>query len=270
MKRFTETTKWHDPWFRRLSPLAKLLWLYLTDNCDCTGLIDLDMEAATFHIGAKINEKHLAELVSRTQRTIEGKVFISRFIPFQYGALSVDCPAHKPVLKLVTERNLITNGKGYQYPSDRVSLGLPNPTGKGKGIGEGKEEGECEGEGRRPKPRNKDEVVTFCSSLGLPDGSYFWNKWVGNGFQNGGKAMRDWQAVIRQWKDAGHCPSQKQRPGGTGMPQRFLSFEERKKRKGEIQERLNSQFRSHQRTGEPFTEQESKQRQQLEQEMESL
>jgi hypothetical protein len=132
MKRFTETTKWRDPWFRRLSPIAKLLWLYLTDNCDCAGLIDLDVEAAAFDIGAKIEEKHLTELASRTQRTIDGKIFIPRFIPFQYGELSVNCPAHKPVIKLVSERTLSMNGKGYQYPNENLAVGLPKPTGKEK------------------------------------------------------------------------------------------------------------------------------------------
>lgn len=132
MKRFTETSKWADPWFRRLSPPAKLLFLYLTDNCDCTGLIDLDIEAAAFHIGCNVTVKHLSELGNRVQRTEQGKLFIPRFIPFQYGLLSDGCPAHKPVLKLVMERNLSINGKGYQYPNATLSLEYAYSTGKEK------------------------------------------------------------------------------------------------------------------------------------------
>lgn len=140
MKRFTETTKWRDPWFRHLSPTAKLLWSYLTDNCDCTGLIDLDIEAASFDIGAEIDQKHLAELESRTQRTKDGKIFVPQFIPFQYGVLSEQCPAHKSIIKSVTERKLITNGKYYLYPSDSLpdrveatlGVGLDYPTRKEK------------------------------------------------------------------------------------------------------------------------------------------
>lgn len=121
MKRFTETTKWRDPWFRRLSPAAKLLWQYLTDNCSCIGLIDLDLEAACFDIGEAINEKHLTELSDRVQALSNGKYFIPKFIQFQYGDLSTACPAHKPILKAIDQHKLTIGQKGYQYPSDRVS-----------------------------------------------------------------------------------------------------------------------------------------------------
>lgn len=146
MKRFTETLKWSDPWFRRLSPVAKLLWIYLTDNCDCTGLIDLDIDLAAFHIGSKITEKHLGELSSRVDRTIDEKIFIPRFIPFQYGSLSDTCPAHKPIIKLVTLRELEINGKGYQYPKDRVAVESAYSTGKRKDK-EKEKKGESEGDG---------------------------------------------------------------------------------------------------------------------------
>jgi len=62
----------------------------------------------------------------------------------------------------------------------------------------------------RGKPSNEQEVVEFCESIGITDGAYFWHKWTGNGFQNRGKAMKDWKATIRSWKAAGYLPSQKQ------------------------------------------------------------
>ena len=62
----------------------------------------------------------------------------------------------------------------------------------------------------RGKPSSEQEVVEFCESIGIPDGVYFWEKWTGNGFKNGGKAMKDWKATIRAWKIAGYLPSQKQ------------------------------------------------------------
>ena len=152
MKRFTETTKWRDPWFRKLTPQAKLLWFYITDNCDSTGLIDLDLEAATFDTGAKLNEKHVGELESRLQRINGGgKFFVGKFIPFQYGILSDACPAHKPILRLVRERSLSQSEIGYQYPNARVLVGYQYPTGKEEDK-KGKEEGIVKGSEVAPIP----------------------------------------------------------------------------------------------------------------------
>lgn len=130
MKRFTETLKWRDPWYRRLSPTAKLLWGYLTDNCNCIGLIDLDLEAASFDIGAKVEERHLTELESRTQALGNGKIFIPKFIHFQNGKLSDSCPAHKPIFKLIEFHKIETTEIGYLYPIGRVAI--PYREGKGK------------------------------------------------------------------------------------------------------------------------------------------
>ncbi len=63
----------------------------------------------------------------------------------------------------------------------------------------------------KARPASVEAVIDFCSSVGITvdDGEYFWEKWNGDGFKNAGKSMKDWKAVIRSWKLAGHCPSQK-------------------------------------------------------------
>jgi hypothetical protein len=60
-------------------------------------------------------------------------------------------------------------------------------------------------------PESEDEVKAFCKENGLTsdDASYMWNKWEGNGFENGGKKIKNWKAVIRSWKHGGWFPSQK-------------------------------------------------------------
>ena len=63
---------------------------------------------------------------------------------------------------------------------------------------------------KKAKPKDEQEVVDYCKGIGIPDGTYFWDKWNGNGFQNAGKPMKDWKATIRSWKTAGYLPSQKQ------------------------------------------------------------
>lgn len=132
MKRFTETTKWDDPWFRKLSPTAKCLWTYLCERCDAAGVIDLDMELASFLIGTKIKTEHIGELGSRIVQLDNGKWWITKFIQFQYGSLSEDCRGHAQAIKAYRENGL----------EERVSKGFENPFGRDKDrTGLGQEEG---------------------------------------------------------------------------------------------------------------------------------
>jgi hypothetical protein len=109
MKRFTETNKWEDPWFRRLKPEMKLLWQWLLDRCDGAGFIEPDLELASFQIGYEYPMDTLTGFGERVVKTDGEKYFIPKFIPFQYGKLSPDCKAHRPVF-LSLEKN---GGIGY-------------------------------------------------------------------------------------------------------------------------------------------------------------
>lgn len=121
MKRFTETTKWDDPWFRRLKPRFKCLWLFLCDKCDCAGVWVVDLDLAATFIGEKIDGK--AALTALDGRVVDiggGKWLVPGFIPFQYGELSKDCKPHKPVFAAVARHGLVVNCKGYSKGIERV------------------------------------------------------------------------------------------------------------------------------------------------------
>lgn len=126
MKRFTETTKWSDPWFRKLAPASKLLWLYLCDNCDQAGVIEVDYEVASVHIGEKVDERVLEGLGNRVITLSCGKVFIPQFIKFQHGTPSTECKAHNPIFasmeKYDLERVLEGYEKGINTPLCRVQV----------------------------------------------------------------------------------------------------------------------------------------------------
>lgn len=106
MKRFTETTKWEDPWYRKLSPQAKHLWQWLLDHCDNAGVIEVDLELATFQVGETIKAEHLAEIESRFETIGQGKLWIRKFIPFQWGAISEKCLQHRPVFNSIIRHGL--------------------------------------------------------------------------------------------------------------------------------------------------------------------
>jgi len=84
-KRFTEAEKWRDKWFRALKPEFKLAWMYILDNCDCAGVIDLDEDLANFQIGCILDWENFFDLCGETriERMENGKWFIVRFVEYQ-------------------------------------------------------------------------------------------------------------------------------------------------------------------------------------------
>lgn len=99
-KRFTATEKWADSWFLSLTPMQRLGWLYLCDVCDCAGIVDLNRKLADFLVGDTLDWDELIEAAGeRIARLSNDKLWLSRFISFQYGELSVDCVPHRAVLQ---------------------------------------------------------------------------------------------------------------------------------------------------------------------------
>jgi|688.fasta_scaffold277187_2 hypothetical protein len=171
-KRFTETLKWDDPWFRALSPDAKLLWFWLVDKCDNAGIITPDFALCEFQTGIKRACEKMQEIESRVAEIADGKFIVCKFIEFQHGKLSRECKAHNPAFQSLEKHGMLDeNGeiKGYPYPIQRVSIGYPYPTGIGKGNGTGKDKGKDKGEST-----NKDEMELPFSS---PDFLMFWSNW---------------------------------------------------------------------------------------------
>ena len=114
-KRFTDTEKWTDPWFRRLPPKFKSLWEYLRDNCDQAGFWKVDVDYAIFHIGESFTpQEALSALNEGKNRILSHGLHwqIVEFIPFQFGRLSEDCKPHRPILGLIEKYQNKGYGKG--------------------------------------------------------------------------------------------------------------------------------------------------------------
>jgi hypothetical protein len=100
VKRFSETTKWADPWFRALPIEAKCLWLWILDNCDCAGIIEIDMGLAEFQIGASKPLASPFEALGDRVQKHGSKLFVPKFIRYQYGEeLCHANTAHRGVIR---------------------------------------------------------------------------------------------------------------------------------------------------------------------------
>jgi hypothetical protein len=127
-KRFTDTEKWKKPFIRSLKAPYKLLWLYICDDCDHSGIWQVDIEVAQIRIGEKLDEKKALEYFIDKIIPLENntKWFIPSFIEFQYpSGLNENNKAHTGIIKnLERYKEQIDNYKPHTSPlqGDKVMV----------------------------------------------------------------------------------------------------------------------------------------------------
>ena len=205
-RRFTESEKWTDPWFRALKPECKLAWLYLVDNCDCAGLIDLDRPLADFQIGFDVDwDRFLIECGSRIHKLQTGKLWLVGFIEFQQGKtdLTSSNNCHAGIAKRLNQAGINYMEFGYSIQGKiRGSLAPKEPQAKGR-----------EKPGSNFTPPTAAEVNAYSAAYAFKqklkgnqwpatpfDVDKFLDYYKANGWTQGrGKKIRDWKPAVRNW-----------------------------------------------------------------------
>lgn len=123
-KRFTDTEKWEDPWFRNLLREYQMFWVYMLDKCDAAGVWKVDFELAEFNLKQTFDDKNQQELkrVFKDRiKVFEGgeRWFIPKFISFQYGELDEFCNPHKSIFKLLRGYKIEGYLEGINTPKTR-------------------------------------------------------------------------------------------------------------------------------------------------------
>lgn len=134
MKRFTETDKWKDTWFRKLKPAEKLMWLYILDSCDNAGFFELDVEMCSFITG--MEEDRVLGAVKGLDRGLigakqDGFYYVKNFLKHQKNTnLNPENNAHKQIIALIAEHRSLFSEKDQKLLG--AKQGLNSPTGKGR------------------------------------------------------------------------------------------------------------------------------------------
>ena len=106
-KRFTDSNKFGDIWYRKLPLLQKVLWEFLLAECNHAGILtNFDLEMASFKIGADITKEDLDFFENRVIFITENTLFIPKFIEFQYGEFNPKNRVHLNVLKELDKYNI--------------------------------------------------------------------------------------------------------------------------------------------------------------------
>jgi|694.fasta_scaffold97759_2 hypothetical protein len=193
MKRFTDTDKWRDPWFRKLSSGVKLAFLFIVDNCDNAGVWDADMELADFSIGMEIPWQKVRDaLGDRMEVLNSGKWHLKKFVNFQFGKLSEECKPHAAVIRLLQKHEIERVSK--EYPKGIHTL-------KDKDKDQDKDK-DKKGDARG-KPESREAARAYGAEIGMTaDAVDSWfDHFESNGWKVSGKsAMKNWQAGLRNGK----------------------------------------------------------------------
>lgn len=177
MRRFTETHKWDDPWFRELPGSHKLVFLYILDRCNNAGFWEVDLSALAFH--TKLDPKHFEGAFKALERGLQGAsgwVWVRNFLRHQKNdCLNPANPAHRQIIALLKDQ-------AERFPDSKALLpkgatkGLPSPIGIGKGKGKGKGDEEPTeiqvrvGKllGRRTSTKWNDKELAALDAIGEP------------------------------------------------------------------------------------------------------
>lgn len=150
MKRFTETNKWDDPWFRSLAGVHKLIFLYVIDRCNNAGFWEVDEAGMAFQ--TKLSESHISGAWQGLARGLihaDGWVWVRRFLRHQKNEnLNPENNAHLQIITLISEQ--VDRFEGVAEFDEFLAPHQPLIRGSGKGKGKGKK-GSAEGK-HLPEP----------------------------------------------------------------------------------------------------------------------
>lgn len=204
MKRFSETLRWEEPWYRNLKPRYKCLFEYLWSRCDSAGVWVVDLTLAATFVGEKMDLKEaLSAFSGKVVDLKNGKWLLPEFIKIQCGKLSPNSPPHRRVIECLFGHSLVQNTMNEAYPtntlSDRLSSSLEEEEEEEEKEEEQEKKGECEG--GEFSPPTELEVMAFARESGKSEGQVlpFINFYESNGWKVGKNPMKKWKSAFAGW-----------------------------------------------------------------------
>lgn len=137
-KRFTDSDKWKDPWFKKLGGVSQLFWLFVLDTCDHAGIWKDQFDDFERISGFKLTEQDKLNFSDRILRIDEESFIVPKFIVFQYPNFNAERNnAHKGVLRSLEYYKLnysIINEIVLNTRNKRNDVAPSEPLMRGTGI----------------------------------------------------------------------------------------------------------------------------------------
>ena len=199
-KRFTDNEKWKKTFFKSLSTVNKLFFLYILDDCDHAGIWHVEPEIASLRIGEKIDIQLAKEELGKHIYEFDNgeKWFIPFFIEFQYGSLNPSVNAHKSVIDRLKKRNLSEIYQQFINCSSRV-MDKDMDKDKDKDKVKDKEE-DKEKDTEEPKKLTEIKAYFTAKDYPLEEAISFFNHYEAQGWVTGsGVPIFNWKMKAENW-----------------------------------------------------------------------
>lgn len=202
MKRFTETSKWCDPWFRGLTGVQKLVFIYVAEKCNNAGFWEADEEGMAFE--TKLSKSNISgawEGLARGLIHRSGWVWVRRFLRHQKNEnLNPQNNAHTQIISLVREQLDRFSGVVEFEEFRGAYQGLFSPSGTGHGQVEVRKGMQGETNSASEIGPEQELVIAHGQTLSPPAEEDFC-RWWWNAQEAAGWVGRD-RVPIRRWKPA--------------------------------------------------------------------
>ncbi len=179
MKKFTDSEKWRDPWFRSLSVESKTLWIFLLDEVDNAGIWEIDQSYFKYASGVKKDLENLLSTLGDRVVFLPDKrhLLIPKYCFYQQGGfLTENKPAHRRIFQLLQRHELQQDEKGNLYHSNGMAMPSvchSNGINIGIGIGIGNKERD-KGSGEKGKRIPNDPPESLKDDLSF---LAVWDEW---------------------------------------------------------------------------------------------
>lgn len=129
-KRFSESTRWDDAWYRGLKPILKNFWDFLCMRPDAAGVWKPDWQDIKFRVGGRIDPDEALEKLNEGKNRINvlnnGYWQVLGWVQFQFGEnLNEKIGQHKAAVLLITKYvpfGYLENPESYPKARLRNSL----------------------------------------------------------------------------------------------------------------------------------------------------
>lgn len=172
-KRFIDTDVFKKQFMRDLKPAYKLLWLYITTDCNHAGIWEVDFEVAQLRLGQKIDSDTARKVFKDKIVVLDGgsKWFIPSFIEFQYGQLSDKNRAHHSVISILNKYSLLPNEGSWKPLTSSSNRAMDMDMDKEQEKDKDKEEGE-------KKKIGEADVVRMIHHPFSHSFDFVWQQWI--------------------------------------------------------------------------------------------